>query len=162
MGILDLPTRKLAEAYTEYFGEALSQTELRRVMKRNNIDNPRKENTALPVGTERYNKYYDCVLVKVKNVSVKGLSKDQYGKARNGMWQLKQNLVWEKENNKPLPKGYVVVFLDRNRMNYNPNNLYATALNVAGTIERMNMSSEDAEIYKTALMWGDLFYALKG
>ena len=162
MGILDLPTRKLAEAYTKYFGEPLSQTELRRAMERNGIENPRKENLKLPVGTERYSKYYDCIIVKVKDVSVKGLPQKEYGKARNGMWQLKQNLVWEKSNDKKLPKGYVVIFLDGDRTNYEPSNLYATALNVAGTVKRMNMTSEDAEVYKTALMWGDLYYALKG
>ena len=55
-----------------------------------------------------------------------------------------------------------MVFLDGNRMNYNPDNLYAVPLNVAGTIEKMRMHSENAEIYKTALIWGKLYYAMKG
>ena len=54
-----------------------------------------------------------------------------------------------------------VIFLDGNRMNYNPDNLYAVKMNVAGTIEKMQMHSEDKDIYKTALMWGELFYLMK-
>lgn len=160
-GIAELPTRRLAEAYTERFGEQLGQTELRRVMKRNGIDNPRKEYSQFPVGYERYSPYYDCVVVKVDNVSVSGIKKEDYAKHRQNNWKLKQNLVWEQHTGKTLPWRHIVVFLDGNRMNYSPNNLYAVPLQVAGTIAKMNMMSENATINKTALMWGELFFALK-
>lgn len=160
-GIAELPTRRLAEAFTERFGEPLGQTELRRIMERNGIENPRKEFYSLPIGTERYSKYYDCMVVKVADVSVKGVKKHDYAKYRQNNWKLKQNLVWEKHTGKTLPWRHIVIFLDGNRMNYSPENLYAVPLNVAGTIEKMKMHSENATIYKTSLIWGELYYNLK-
>lgn len=160
-GITELPTRRLAEAFTERFGEPIGQTELRRLMVRNGIENPRKEYSQLPIGYERYSTYYDCMVVKVDDVSVSGKKKEDYAKCRQNNWKLKQNLVWEQYTGKSLPWRHIVVFLDGDRMNYNPDNLYAVPLNVAGTIEKMKMHSEDAAIYKTALTWGELYYQLK-
>lgn len=160
-GIAELPTRRLAEAYTERFGEPLGQTELRRVMERNQIENPRKAFSQLPIGFERYSPYYDCMVVKVDDISVKGLKHEDYAKNRQNNWKLKQNLVWENHNGKTLPWRHIVIFLDGDRMNYNPENLYAVPLNVAGTIEKMKMHSEDTTVYKTSLIWGELYYQLK-
>lgn len=160
-GIAELPTRRLAEAYTERFGEPLGQTELRRVMKRNGIENPRKEYSQLPIGFERYSPYYDCMVVKVDDVSVSGAERENYAKLRQGNWKLKQNLVWEQSTGKTLPWRHIVVFLDGDRTNYAPENLYAVPLQVAGTIAKMKMNSEEATINKTALMWGELYYTLK-
>lgn len=160
-GIAELPTRRLAEAYTKRFCEPLGQTELRRVMKQNGIENPRKEYSQLPIGYERYSPYYDCMVVKVDDVSVSGVKKEDYAKHRQNNWKLKQNLVWENATGKKLPWRHIVVFLDGDRMNYDPDNLYAVPLNLAGTIERMKMHSENAEIYKTSLIWGELYFQLK-
>ena len=160
-GIAELPTRRLAEAFTERFGEPIGQTELRRLMARNGIENPRKEFSQLPIGYERYSPYYDCMVVKVDDVSVSGIKKEDYAKHRQNNWKLKQNLVWEKHTGKTLPWRHIVVFIDGDRMNYNPENLYAVPLNVAGTIEKMKMHSENAQIYKTSLVWGELYYQLK-
>jgi hypothetical protein len=46
-------------------------------------------------------------------------------------------------------------------MNYDPDNLYAVPLQVVGTIAKMHMNSEDPDIYKTALIWGELYFELK-
>ena len=161
-GIAELPTRRLAEAYTQRFREPIGQTEIRRAMNRNGIENPRKEYSMLPIGSERYSKYYDCIMVKIANTSVAGVSsKKERAQMRAGDWALKQNVVWERTTGKKLKWRHIVVFLDGNRMNYSPENLYAVPLNVAGTIEKMHMTSEDATINKTALMWGELYFALK-
>lgn len=160
-GIAELPTRKLAEKYSEYFNEPLSQTELRRVMERNEIKNPRKNYVMLPIGTERYSPYYDCIMIKVATVSVAGASEKEARKMRAHNWQMKQNYIWEQTTGKKLPWRNIVVFLDGNRTNYSPDNLYAVPLNVAGTIERMKMTSDDPTINKTALIWGQLYFALK-
>lgn len=158
-----LSTRKLAEEYTRHFGQPIGQTEVRRLMSRNGIQataNPR--NDAIPVGTEKWSDYYQCMMIKTHHVDTSGMKdKKHRDYLRNGQWQLKQNYVWEKENGKKLPWRTVVVFLDGDRRNYSPDNLYAVPLNVAGTIEKMRMHSESAEIYKTALIWGELYYALK-
>ena len=158
-----LSTRKLAEAFTERFSQPIGQTEIRRLMARNGIEPQHdKRNLPLPVGTERWSKYYQCMVVKVASVSVSGIKdKRERDRIRNSQWMLKQNYVWEKTHGTHVPNGAVVIFLDGDRTNYSPENLHAADLNVVGTIEKMRMHSEDAEIYRTALIWGDLFYALK-
>ena len=161
--IQTMSTRECARAFSESFSEPLGQTELRRIMARNGIQASKKRNDFAPIGTERYSEYYQCIMVKVGEYHChKGDTRSERDYKRDANWKLKQNLVWEKANGKELPWRWVVVFLDGNRMNYNPDNLYAVPLNVAGTIEKMRMHSEDAEIYKTALIWGELYYAMRG
>ena len=161
--IQTMSTRECARAFSEFFSEPLGQTELRRVMARNGIQSSKKRNDFAPIGTERYSEYYQCMMVKVGGYQChKGDSRSERDYKRNANWKLKQNLVWEQANGKELPWRWVVVLLDGDRMNYNPDNLYAVPLNVAGTIEKMRMHSENAEIYKTALIWGKLYYAMRG
>lgn len=155
--IQEMSTRECARAFTEKFGEPLGQTQLRRVMDRKCISASVKRNDCLPVGYERYSAYYDCMIVKVNDYHVQGGNR----KIRNKNWRLKQTVVWEHSTGKKLPKAWVVMFLDGDRMNYNPENLYAVPLHVAGLIEKMHMHSEDPEIYKTALIWGQLYFTLK-
>ena len=131
-------------------------------MTRNGIIASVKRNDFLPIGTERYSRYYDCIMVKVGDNHVcKEVSSQERDRKRNANWKLKQNLIWEQTTGKELPWRWVVVFLDGNRMNYEPDNLYAVPLQVMGTIERMRMHSENPEIYKTALIWGQLYFALR-
>lgn len=157
-----MSTRRVAEAYTLHFGEPLGQTELRRVCQRNGIENPRKENKMLPVGTERYSEYYQCMVVKTSLFSAKGIKpSNEREYQRNSQWQLKQNYVWEQTHHKKLPKGMVVVFLDGDRMNYNPSNLMATPLQNIGFVYRSGVASEFAPVMKSALMYADLYFAVK-
>ena len=163
VGIEELPTRKLAERFSEVFGEPLGQTELRRMMKRYGIQNPRKENKQLPIGAEKYSPYYDCIMVKVSDASVSGVKDNkEKGRIRNSLWRMKQNVVWEQTTGKKLGWREVVMFLDKDRMNYSPENLYAVPINIAGTVAKMGWDQQDPQFNKTALMWGELFYAMKG
>lgn len=155
--------KKLAEAFEVRFGEHLGWTPLKRLMSRNGIQTRHdKAKMPIPVGSEHWSDYYQCMIVKVRNVSVSGI-KDQKerNRLRNSQFALKQNVVWEQANNRKLPTDCVVVFLDGDRKNYNPKNLFAAKLNEIGTIEKMNMHSENPEIYKTALIWSRLFFRMK-
>lgn len=157
-----MSTRECSKAFSEKFAEPLGQTHLRRVLTKFGIPICRKSNDFLPVGTERYNKYYDCMMVKVGDCHVRNeISVQERDRKRNANWKMKQNLVWERTTGKSLPWRWCVVFLDGNRMNYDPSNLYAVPLQVIGTIEKMRMHSENPEIYKTALIWGQLYFTLK-
>lgn len=159
-----MSTRELAGAFSERFCQPTGQTVIRRLMARSGIETQHdKRNNPAPAGAERWSEYYQCMMVKVKCVSVAGMGSDrkERDRVRNSQWVLKQNLIWEMKTGMKLPWRYVVVFLDGNRRNYDSDNLYAVPLNVAGTIEKMRMHSEDAEIYKTALIWGELFYLIK-
>ena len=155
-----MSTRECAEAFSQRF-EPIGQTHMRRILQKYDIPVSRKRNDFAPIGTERYSKYYDCVMVKVGDFHVNGERGTTRDRKRNANWKLKQNVVWELTTGKQLPWRWCVVFLDGNRMNYDPANLYAVPLNVVGTIEKMRMHSENPEIYKTALVWGELYFILK-
>ena len=141
-----VPQRKITELFNKTFCKNICQTQLRRMMQRSGIDSVRKERTAAPIGYEYYSSYYKCIVVKVSH-------------ERTG-WKLKQNLVWEQANGKQLPRHSVVIFLDGSRDNYAPDNLYAVPLHVAGNVEKWQMHSEDPMIYKSALMYGELYFLL--
>jgi hypothetical protein len=70
-----------------------------------------KLHTTLPIGSERVtvNGY-----VEVKYSNRSGSSKNR--------WKSKHSMIWEKEHG-PVPKGYVVIFLDSNKRNFALNNL---------------------------------------
>ena len=145
-----IPQRKIAEEYTERFHEKIGQTEVRRLMAKNGINSFRQEKTSAPIGYEYYSSHYRCVLVKV--------SMDR--KAFKNGFRFKQSVVWETYTGKKIPHGYGVAFLDGNRMNYNPENLFCCPLNVIGNVEKWNMHSENPEIYKAALMYGELYFSM--
>lgn len=160
--IKHMSTRKCAEEFSKAFNLPLGQTELRRVMARNEIKASVRRNEFLPIGTEKWNDYYQCIIVKTGDYHCqKGVDRKQRDIQRNKNWTFKQNLVWEQATGKKLGWREVVIFLDGDRTNYSPENLYAVPLNVAGTIEKMRMHSEDKDIYKTALIWGELYYEVK-
>lgn len=160
-GLQLMSTRKVAEAYTKHFGEALGQTQLRRVCERNGITNPRKENKPLPVGYERWSDYYQCYIVKTSAVSVKGMKPSrERQRLRNSQWQLKQNYIWELEHQRKLPKDWIVVFLDGDRTNYDPSNLYAATLEEIGYTYRTKINSEFAPAMRSALICSKLAFAL--
>lgn len=160
--IQTMSTRECTKAFTEKFGESLGQTQLRRIMERNGIKASVKRNEFLAIGTEKYSDYYKCMMIKVGDYHIsREDSKSQQRRKRNANWQLKQNHVWEQENKTKLPRHWVVIFLDNDRMNYSPENLFAVPLHVAGTIEKTNMHSENPVIYKTALIWGILYFIMK-
>ncbi|MBR3689941.1 MAG: HNH endonuclease [Eggerthellaceae bacterium] len=68
----------------------------------------------VPIGYERETKGY--VVVKVGPEANVPQSKDN--------WKLKHVHVWEQHNG-PLPKGWTVLFADRNTRNFDPDNLVA-------------------------------------
>lgn len=159
-GLQEMSTRKVAEAYTEFFGEPLGQTQLRRVCKRNNIPNPRPCRKPLPVGYERWSDYYQCYVIKVANISVSGMkpSKERH-RLREKQWKLKQNYVWEQTHGIELPTDMVVVFLDGDRTNYDPKNLFAAPLENIGYVYRTKINSEFAPVMKSALICAGLAFA---
>lgn len=159
--LIETPQRQICKLFHDQFGWKLGQTQLRRLMHRAGIETVRQENAMLPIGTEKYSSYYKCMMVKTNEYSIVGESdRKRANYLRNKQWQLKQNYIWEQTNHKKLPDGYVVIFLDGDRMNYDPNNLHAVRLEVVGSVEKWKMHSEDPEIYKAALLYGELYFAL--
>lgn len=91
-------------------------------------------NTWRPIGAERTSK--DGILYR--KVADTGIKRDD--------WKAVHVLVWE-EHNGPLPDGYIVIFKDGNRDNFEPNNLLA--LTRAENMRR-NSISRYGEDYRSA------------
>lgn len=80
--------------------------------------------TIRPVGYEREAKGY--IVVKIAPSPAVPGSKDN--------WRLKHVVVWEKASGKRLPKGWVVMFADGDRRNFDPNNLVAVPRELVGVL----------------------------
>lgn len=102
-----------------------------------------RPHTWLPVGTERLNAdgYVD---IKVQDNK----------KQRN--WKGKHILIWE-ERNGPVPEGHVVIFGDRNKRNFNPDNLILVSRAQLARMNQSGLIKNDAELTKTGIIIADIY-----
>ena len=92
-----------------------------------------------PVGTERITKDgYTEIKVKDPNV-----------------WKLKHRLIYE-EHYGEIPKGYVVMFLDRDKSNFDINNLILISRNQLRTLNQNDLIKDDPELTKSGIILADL------
>ena len=93
-----------------------------------------KAPAALPIGTEREtsNGY---VMVKIS----------YHRQPSNKNWVYKHKLIWEAENGM-LPKGYVVIFADKNKKNFALDNLIAVSKAVCGVMNKNRLRAIDSEL----------------
>lgn len=75
-------------------------------------------------------------------------------------WQPKHQLEWVKHYG-PIPKNKVIVFLDRNHLNYNINNLYAIDGRVLRETTKKQWFFNNRDQTLAAIKWCELFYAIK-
>jgi hypothetical protein len=97
----------------------------------------------VPVGSERVNGD-DYVDIKI---------------ADPNKWKGKHILVWE-EHNGPLPKGYVVIFGDGNRRNFDPNNLILVSRQQLLILNRKGLIQKDADLTRTGVIIADLYHKI--
>ena len=92
-----------------------------------------------PVGTERITKDgYTEIKVKDPNV-----------------WKLKHRIIYE-EHYGEIPKGYVVMFLDRDKSNFDINNLILISRNQLRTLNQNDLIKDDPELTKSGIILADL------
>ena len=70
---------------------------------------------------------------------------------KSGLWQKKQNLVWEQANGQPLPEGHVVMFADNNRRNFDPENLVAVPIGISQIVYGMKLPHHDRASLETCI-----------
>jgi len=71
-------------------------------------------------------------------------------------WRLKQQLVWEKLNGK-IKKGYVLVFGDGDKSNFDINNLILVSRLQLLILNRKNLIQKDADLTRTGVIIADLY-----
>jgi hypothetical protein len=94
----------------------------------------------LPVGTERVNGdgYVD---IKIEDPN---------------KWRAKHILIWE-EANGPLPKGHAVIFGDKNRRNFDLENLILVTRSQLARLNQKHLIANNAELTKTGLIIADIY-----
>lgn len=88
----------------------------------------------VPIGSERIQNGH--VLVKVAEPSI---------------WKTKQRVVYEREHGE-IPEGYIVIFADRNKRNYAPENLILLSKSEALIMNDNHLYKEEAELTKSGVL----------
>ena len=89
-----------------------------------------------PVGSERIDSEDGYVLIKV---------------AEPRTWKHKHRVIWEQHHG-PIPKDYVVIFLDGDKQNLDINNLALITRNELKIMNNQRLRSEDAAITETGVL----------
>lgn len=118
---MDCKYTELAKRFSEQFNRPCTQFMLRsRAVKRLHLNTGRQGfkkgqvvHNIKPIGYEMTTKHGGYTYVKVANTGVK-----------NKDFRAKHHLMYEKYNGE-IPKGHIVIFLDGDRQNFEPDNLYA-------------------------------------
>lgn len=97
-----------------------------------------------PIGSERIDRD-GYTLVKVSD------HKDWHKR-----WRHKHKVVWE-EANGPIPKGYVVLFGDGNRLNYSLDNLILATRAQLAILNKHKLIQNDSNLTKTGVLVADLY-----
>ena len=104
-----------------------------RVMK-NYIPGITKHPRSVPIGFENVKKGYIRVKISQPNI-----------------WRYKHIIIWEMHHG-PLPKDHIVIFADKNKRNFNIDNLIAISRKELAVINRRGFIFEDSEITKVGVI----------
>ena len=80
--------------------------------------------------------------------------------AEPNRWRFLHHIVWEQKHG-PIPKGHMVIFLDGNRYNCEPENLALISMAEHGVMAKLGMRFEDAELTKCSITMARLTMAMK-
>jgi hypothetical protein len=85
--------------------------------------------------------------IKISNKSTKGCSKV----GLTGTWKLKHVIVWEAANG-PVPKSHIIIFADRNKNNFDIDNLLLVSKRELFYMCKNGLFSRNPDITKTNLL----------
>lgn len=108
-----------------------------------------------PIGTER--SVGEQTFVKISDIPNVGRTPS---KGNDPNWKEKQFIVYEQAHGK-IPDNKLIVFLDKNRKNFDINNLYCVDRKVNFMMAKNGWYSTDREHTLTAIKWCELYYTLK-
>ncbi|WP_020621040.1 HNH endonuclease signature motif containing protein [Paenibacillus daejeonensis] len=94
-----------------------------------------------PVGSERVNGD-DYVDIKI---------------ADPNKWRGKHLILWEKHNERPVPKGHAVIFGDGDRRNFAPGNLLLVSRSQLAILNKKGLIQGSAELTKTGIIMADIY-----
>ena len=163
--IQELTYSNLTKAFNAKFGTSLNEGNIsdmclkRLGIKRNHpwtFPKGRKSFVySCPIGAERT--VGEQTFVKVSDIPNIGRTPS---KGNDPNWKEKQFIVYEQAHGK-IPDNKLIVFLDKNRKNFDINNLYCVNRKVNFMMAKNGWYSTDREHTLAAIKWCELFYVLK-
>jgi hypothetical protein len=120
---------ELTELFNAHFGlrgnKKITLESCSNVLKRNGIKNGLKNNLFLPGHHSRTELKKGHTINKISAVGSEHINNMGYVLIKtdnHNTWKNKHVFLWEQKNG-PVPKGHVIIFLDRNKMNLSLDNL---------------------------------------
>ena len=155
-------SRDVANEMNQKFGLSLTEKQIKSYRRNNNLNsgltgrfekgrvpyNKGKKLPNMPPNSGQFkkgNKPPNYVPVGTINYTTDGYPKEKIGEPNK--WVLKHRKVWE-EHHRPIPKGYSVCFLDRNKTNYDISNLILLSNEELARMNQNNYFSSDPELTK--------------
>lgn len=111
--------------------------------------------TNLDVGVERNLNGY--IFIKIANNKIEGLHTYQNRKVN---WVAKHRYIYEQHHG-PVPKGWIVIFLDNNNRNFDPDNLYAVPRSIHARMCNNQWYTDSREHTLTAIKLCELDILLR-
>lgn len=159
---------ELTDLFNSHFGTDVGKYSISDLKKRNPDMPSRKANmnrTKFRNGPKAKYKIGDEIIkagyiwVKVNDLYFPGDKMTNSDYQKN--WRRKQDIVWESEHG-PIPDGWFLIFLDKDKTNCNIDNLYLVNRKIHAVMSKNRWYFEIPEITKTALKWCELYYSIKG
>ncbi|MFS9251750.1 HNH endonuclease signature motif containing protein [Streptococcus infantis] len=155
-------SRDVANEMNQKFGLSLTEKQIKSYRRNNNLNSgltgrfekgrvPYNKGKKLPNMSpnsgqfKKGNKPPNYVPVGTINYTTDGYPKEKIGEPNK--WVLKHRKVWE-EHHGPIPKGYSVCFLDRDKTNYDISNLILLSNEELARMNQNNYFSSDPELTK--------------
>lgn len=155
-------SRDVANEMNQKFGLSLTEKQIKSYRRNNNLNSgltgrfekgrvPYNKGKKLPNMSrnsgqfKKGNKPPNYVPVGTINYTTDGYPKEKIGEPNK--WVLKHRKVWE-EYHEPIPKGYSVCFLDRDKTNYDISNLILLSNEELARMNQNNYFSSDPELTK--------------
>lgn len=153
-------SRDVANEMNQKFGLSLTEKQIKSYRRNNNLNsgltgrfekgrvpyNKGKKLPNMPPNSGQFkkgNKPPNYVPVGTINYTTDGYPKEKIGEPNK--WVLKHRKVWE-EHHGPIPKGYSICFLDRDKTNYDISNLILLSNEELARMNQNNYFSSDPEL----------------
>lgn len=111
--------------------------------------------TSAPIGTEKIRNGF--VWVKISDIPCKGTGKT----SASVNWRQKSHIVWEQHYGSMPPDDCTIVFLDRNKQNFDISNLYAVKNKILREMAKNSWWKSAPAFTLAAIKWCELHFALK-
>lgn len=171
--VVGLGNAELAELVNQEFGTEYTIEQIKAYKKNNKLDSGLTGH--FPKGHEPFNKGKKKFWIGGEETQFKKghrphnwvplgterISKDGYieVKIREGQfqknWRGKHILIWEKENG-PLPEGHAIVFGDRDKRNFDVDNLICVSRAQLARLNQNGLIQNDADLTRTGVVIADM------